>query len=163
VGVGGIFGGIEWGMAASGSSIYVPISDNMPTRGSDTPRSGIGALDATTGNLLWWTPASPPVCNWGAADCRPAHSQAVTAIDGIVFSGSQDGHLRAYDTRNGRVNWDFDTARTVPAVNADSASGGSLDAGGPVVVNGVLYVNSGYGQFLGHAGNVLLALSVDGK
>jgi polyvinyl alcohol dehydrogenase (cytochrome) len=163
VGVGGIFGGIEWGMAASGRNIYVPISDSMTTRDSDTPRSGIGALDATTGKLLWWTPASPPVCNWGSADCRPAHSQAVTAMEGIVFSGSQDGHLRAYDTRTGKINWDFDTARTVPAVNADSASGGSLDAGGPVVVNGVLYVNSGYGQFLGHAGNVLLALTVDGK
>jgi len=163
VGVGGIFGGIEWGMAASGSSIYAPISDSMPTRDSDKPRSGIGALDATTGKLLWWTPASPPVCHWGSADCRAAHSQAVTAIDGIVFSGSQDGHLRAYDTRSGKVSWDFDTAQTFPAVNADSASGGSLDAGGPVVVNGVLYVNSGYGQFLGHAGNVLLALSVDGK
>jgi polyvinyl alcohol dehydrogenase (cytochrome) len=163
VGVGGIFGGIEWGMAASGNNVYVPISDSMPNRESDAPRSGIGTLDAATGKVLWWTAASPPVCNWGTADCRSAHSQAVTAINGIVFSGSQDGHLRAYDTHTGKIIWDFDTARTVPAVNADSASGGSLDAGGPVVVEGVLYVNSGYGQFLGHAGNVLLALSVDGK
>jgi hypothetical protein len=38
-----------------------------------------------------------------------------------------------------------------------------LDAGGPVIANGVVYINSGYGQFLGHGGNVLLALSVDGK
>jgi polyvinyl alcohol dehydrogenase (cytochrome) len=87
----------------------------------------------------------------------------VSAINGIVFSGSLDGHLRAYETRKGKVVWDFDTAKDVPAVNADSAHGGSLDAGGPVVVNGTLYVNSGYGQFLGHGGNVLLALSVDGK
>jgi len=47
-------------------------------------------------------------------------------------------------------------------VNAPSAHGGSLDTGGPVVVDGVVYVNSGYGQFLGRGGNALLALSVGG-
>ncbi len=163
VGAGGLFGGIEWGMAAIGSTVYVPISDSMPTRDSDTPRSGVGAVDAATGKLLWWKPAPRAKCAWGPSDCRSAHSQAVSAIDGVVFAGSQDGHLRAYHARTGRIVWDFDTARSVPAVNAESASGGSLDSGGPVVVNGVLYVNSGYGQFLGHGGNVLLALSVDGK
>jgi hypothetical protein len=50
----------------------------------------------------------------------------------------------------------------VPAMNAESASGGSLDAGGPVVADGVVYVNSGYGQFMGRGGNVLLALGVEG-
>ncbi len=49
------------------------------------------------------------------------------------------------------------------AVNARTASGGSLDAGGPTLAGGVLYVNSGYGQFLGRGGNVLLAYSVDGR
>jgi len=43
------------------------------------------------------------------------------------------------------------------------AHGGSLDGPGPVVVGGMLYVNSGY-AFVGTApGNVLLAFSVDGK
>ena len=84
-------------------------------------------------------------------------------MPGVVFAGSQDGHLRAYATHGGHLLWDYDTARTVPAVNAASASGGSLDAGGPVIADGIVYVNSGYGQFLGHGGNVLLALSVDGK
>jgi polyvinyl alcohol dehydrogenase (cytochrome) len=163
VGAGGLFGGIEWGMAAIGSTIYVPISDSMPTRAGDAPRAGLSALDAATGKVLWSKPAKQPTCSWGPSDCRAANSQAVSAIDGVVFSGSHDGHLRGYDTRTGKIVWDFDTAQTVPAVNADSAYGGSLDSGGPVIVNGVLYVNSGYGQFLGHGGNVLLALSVDGK
>jgi hypothetical protein len=39
----------------------------------------------------------------------------------------------------------------------------SVIPGGPVIANGRVYVNSGYGRFLGHGGNVLLALSVDGK
>jgi len=42
-------------------------------------------------------------------------------------------------------------------------NGGSIDGPGPIVVDGTLYVNSGY-SYLGSApGNVLLAFSVDGK
>ena len=62
------------------------------------------------------------------------------------------------------VIWDFDTAaQPYAAVNGRQAKGGSLDAGGPTVVNGVLYVNSGYGRFVGQPGNVLLVFTVDGK
>jgi polyvinyl alcohol dehydrogenase (cytochrome) len=159
VGAGGVFGGIEWGMAAIGSTVFVPISDNLPSRPTDTPRPGLGALDAATGKVLWWSPAPMPVCGWGTDDCHPALSQAVTAMDGIVLSGSQDGHLRAFDAHTGKIVSDFDTGRPVVPVNAPSASGGSLDSGGPAVADGTIYVNSGYGQFLGHGGNVLLALS----
>jgi len=162
VGGGGVFGGVEWGIAAAGTTVFVPISDSL-TNTSSAARPGLAAIDAATGKQLWWSPAPQPVCSWGKEDCRDALSQAPTAIPGVVFSGSQDGHLRAYDAANGKVVWDFDTGTRFPAVNADSASGGSLDAGGPVVVNGRVYVNSGYGQFLGHGGNVLLALSPDGK
>jgi polyvinyl alcohol dehydrogenase (cytochrome) len=157
VGAGGVFGGIEWGMAAIGSTVYVPISDSMPTHPADAPRPGLAAVDAATGKVLWWAPAPRPICDWGPDDCRAALSQAVTAIDDVVFAGSQDGHLRAYDARDGHVIWDFDTARRVPAVNAESAHGGSLDAGGPVVAGGMVFVNCGYGQFLGRGGNALLA------
>ena len=162
VGAGGVFGGVEWGMAAMGGTVFVPISDSLINT-SAAARPGLAALDAATGKQLWWAAAPPPVCSWGQDDCRGALSQAVSVIPGVVFAGSQDGHLRGFDTRTGKLLWDYDTARTVPAVNAASASGGSLDAGGPVIANGVVYVNSGYGQFLGHGGNVLLALSVDGK
>ena len=162
VGGGGVFGGIEWGMAAIGGTVFVPISDSL-TNTADPARPGLAAIDAASGKQLWWTAAPAPVCSWGTADCRASLSQAISAIPGIVFAGSQDGHLRAYDATNGRVVWDFDTGREVPAVNATSATGGSLDAGGPVIANGVVYVNSGYGQFLGRGGNALLALSVDGR
>lgn len=160
VGAGGVFGGIEWGMAALGRTVFVPISDSMPTRPTDAPRPGLAALDATTGRVLWWAPAPPARCSWGPDDCRSALSQAVTAIPGAVFAGSQDGHLRAYDARDGQIIWDFDTARDLPAVNAESAHGGSLDAGGPVIAGGTLFVNSGYGQFLGRGGDALLAFSL---
>ena len=74
-----------------------------------------------------------------------------------------DGHLRAYATKDGKVLWKVDTFRDYETVNGVAANGGSLDAAGPVVVDGMLYVNSGYGFFGGKPGNVLLAFSVDGK
>ena len=77
-----------------------------------------------------------------------------------MFSGALDGHLRAYSTEDGSVLWDADTVRDYDTVNGVTARGGSLNGPGPVVVDGMLFVNSGYGQFGTMAGNVLLAFSV---
>jgi predicted MPP superfamily phosphohydrolase len=38
-----------------------------------------------------------------------------------------------------------------------------LNHGGVTVVNGVLYVNSGYGRLFGQPGNALIAFTIDGK
>ena len=92
-----------------------------------------------------------------------AFIQAATAIPGVVFSGSLDGHLRAFESAGGHQIWDFDTAQSFTAVNGVPTEGGSLDLGGPVLANGMLYVNSGYGRLVGHPGNALLAFSVDGQ
>jgi polyvinyl alcohol dehydrogenase (cytochrome) len=87
----------------------------------------------------------------------------VTAIPGVVFSGGLDGRMRAYSTEDGRIVWNEDTMRDFATVNGVEARGGSIDGPGPVVVDGIVYVNSGY-MFTGHTpGNVLLAFSVDGK
>jgi polyvinyl alcohol dehydrogenase (cytochrome) len=85
----------------------------------------------------------------------------VTAIPGVVFSGSVDGHLRAFNTEDGKVIWDFDTAKEYQTVNGVKAKGGSLDGAGPIVVGGMVYVNSGYSRNGGMAGNVLLAFGVE--
>jgi polyvinyl alcohol dehydrogenase (cytochrome) len=163
VGSGSIFGGIEWGMAAAGATVFAPISDSL-TLAPAKPKPGLAGVDAFTGKRLWWAPApAKPTCAWGESACLGAHSQAVSAMPGVVFSGSHDGHLRGYDVKTGKVLWDFDTAVEVKPVNGASARGGSLDTGGPAIADGSIYVNSGYGQFLGQGGNVLLALSVDGK
>jgi polyvinyl alcohol dehydrogenase (cytochrome) len=74
-----------------------------------------------------------------------------------------DGHLRAYATATGEILWDVDTVREYQTVNGQAAHGGSIDGPGPVVAGGMLYVNSGYGQFGGMPGNVLLAFSIDGR
>ena len=77
----------------------------------------------------------------------------------MVFSGSIDGHLRGYSTATGEILWDADTAREFDSVNGKPAHGGSIDVAGPAVVNGMVFVNSGYGQWGGMPGNVLLAFS----
>ncbi len=83
---------------------------------------------------------------------------AATAIPGLVFSGSMDGHLRAYDTRDGTVVWEVDTTGTVSTSDGGEAHGGSISGGGVAVVGGWVYAGSGYGLAgLGMPGNVLLA------
>lgn len=160
-GQGGTLGGIEWGMAADAATVYAPIS-NVYGMGGHEP-GGLAAIDIATGRVRWSAPPLQVECSFGARGCSGAQSQAATLIPGAVFSGAQDGHLRAYAATDGRVLWDFDTAHAFPTVNGVAAVGGSLDHGGPVLVDGVLYVLSGYGRINGQPGNLLLALSVDGR
>ena len=178
IGRGGRLGGIQWGMSADDRRVYAAVSDvqitapppggeggrpsfsGMPLMLSPTAGGGLYALDAITGEIAWHTPH--PGCG-STPGCSPAQSAATTVMPGVVFSGGLDGHLRAYDTKDGHVIWDVDTERPFSTVNGVEAKGGSLDGSGPVVVNGMVYVNSGY-LFAGHTpGNVLLAFSVDNR
>ena len=84
----------------------------------------------------------------------------MTATPEYVLSGAVDGHLRAYSTANGAVLWDIDTAGPFTTVNGVKANGGSLDAAGPTVAGGMLFVGSGYGLYGGQAGNVLLGFAL---
>ncbi len=168
VGQGGTMGGVQWGSAADRTNVYVALSDigrvmltYSQFTDADTKRGGgMFALRLDTGERVWYTP--PAGCG-GRVRCSPAQSAAVTAIPGAAFSGSVDGHIRAYSTADGHVLWDFDTVRPYETVNGVEARGGSLDGPGPVVGRGMVYVNSGYPTAGGLAGNVLLAFSVDGK
>lgn len=173
-GAGSALGGSQWGSAADGKNVYVAISD-IGIGGVPDPKSpagyrlvldpkkggGLHAIDLETGKMVWSAKVVP--CAEGRTDCSPAQSAAVTAIPGVVFSGAVDGHLRAYSASTGEVLWDIDTAREFETVNGKPAHGGSLDAAGPAVVNGMVFVNSGYGQWGGMPGNVLLAFSVEGR
>lgn len=162
IGKGGVLGGIMWGPAADAEKAYVPLSDFTllgPTEGGDPNKGGgLFALRIATGDKAWYVPPEKPRCT-GTLGCTPAQMAPATLIPGVVFSGSMDGHLRAYDTSDGAVIWDFDTAHEFPAVNGVKAHGGSMSASGPVVVGGMLFVNSGYGALGGMPGNVLLTFS----
>ena len=84
-------------------------------------------------------------------------------MPGIIFSGSIDGFIRAFSAKDGSVTWAFDTIRDYTTVNGVKGRGGSLDTGGPAIAAGMLFVPSGYANWGGSPGNVLLAFSVDGK
>jgi polyvinyl alcohol dehydrogenase (cytochrome) len=120
------------------------------------PKAGGGlfAINIVTGKKVW--SAAAPVCG-DRKNCSPAQSAAITAVPGAVFSGAVDGHIRAYSTKDGSILWDYDTVREFKTVNGVAAKGGSMDGPGPIVVNGMVYVPSGYGNWGGNAGNVLLA------
>jgi polyvinyl alcohol dehydrogenase (cytochrome) len=170
VGQGGSLGGSQWGSAADRDNMYVAVSDLKVTgivldktavegyRLTLDPKQGGGlfALKLATGEEVWT--ATPPPCG-DRKRCSPAQSAPVSVIPGAVFSGSVDGHLRAFSAATGEVVWEIDTAREYNTVNGQNARGGSLDAAGAVIAGGMLYVNSGYGQWGGMPGNVLLAFS----
>jgi polyvinyl alcohol dehydrogenase (cytochrome) len=178
LGRGGSLGGVQWGIAADGRLVYAALSDvRLELAAPDTPGArpalgtyvrldpksggGLFGLELASGNIVWQTPH--PGCN-DKLGCSPAQSAAVTSIPGIVFSGGLDGHLRAYDVRDGVVLWDVDTAVDYPnTTNGVAAHGGSLDGPGAVVADGMLYVGSGYAVFGGMPGNALLAFSVSGR
>lgn len=173
IGAAGKLGGLHWGSAADSRNVYAALGGQQLGAVGDSaapggyrlvPDSaqggGLFALDLATGKEQWH--ADPPRCT-ARPLCSPAQSAPVTAIRGAVFSGSLDGHLRAYSTADGRVIWDVDTARDFPVVNEGSGRGGALDVSGPVVAGKMLFVTSGYAQFGGMPGNVLLAFSVDGR
>jgi polyvinyl alcohol dehydrogenase (cytochrome) len=150
-GQGGVLGGIEWGAASDAERAYFAVSDIT------TPQpGGLHAVNLATGQRAWFTPPRTPTCVSGRG-CNAAQSAAVTATAGVVFSGSNDGSLRAYSTSTGEMLWEFDTNRDFTTVNGVPAKGASMIGPGAVVAGGMVYVNSGYGAFGGRPGNVLLA------
>ena len=179
VGVGGTLGGVQWGVAADEGNLYVAVSDPKIQRvPPGTPGAqplafnssvallidskaggGLTALKLDTGEEVWRTPH--PGCG-DVPGCSPAQSAAVTAIPGLVFSGGLDGHLRAYLADDGKIVWDQYTEGDYQTVNGIAAKGGSIDGGGAVVVDGMVYLDSGSGFAGSIPGNVLLAYSVDG-
>jgi polyvinyl alcohol dehydrogenase (cytochrome) len=155
---GGEQGGVLWGPAADRNAVYAAVSDyNIRDRRQG---GGLFALKITDGEILWKTPAPISECPGSPPYCSPAQVSAVTAMPGIVFAGSVDGHIRAYDSKGGKIVWDYDTYRVFDAVNGAKAHGGSIDSGGQSIVDGRLYVMSGSTRL---PGNALLMFTVDGR
>jgi polyvinyl alcohol dehydrogenase (cytochrome) len=164
VGKGSASGGVKWGMASDGQNVYASVSDvvTKPAANPGEPRQldpekggGLTALRIADGSRAWYAP--PEACT--TPGCSPAQSAALTAIPGVVFSGSMDGHIRGFSTEDGKILWDYDTVREFASVNGVKAKGGAMDGPGAVVVKGMVFVNSGYSRFGGLPGNVLLAFA----
>lgn len=158
----GPLGGSEWGTAADHDRIYVANSDvrflrDGSRRLDPAEGGGLFALNLSDGKM---TMQVPPVPCGDRDRCSPALSAAVTVIPGVVFSGGVSGYLRAYATDDAGLLWEFDTARDYATVNGVPGHGGAIGGPGPVIVDGMLYLNSGYAQWSGIPGNVLLAFGV---
>jgi polyvinyl alcohol dehydrogenase (cytochrome) len=155
IGKGGPGGGVQWGIAYSPEEklVYAPLADAV--RGEPASGGGLFALDAATGKLVWHTPPPKPECI-GKPGCSGAQRSPPTVIPGVVFSPSMDGHIRAFDAKTGKIIWDYNAVQEYTTVNGIPGKGGSFSSTGPVIVDGMLYVNSGYSSM---PGNVLLAFT----
>ena len=138
------FGGkLVFGGAADDRAFYVGLT-----------KGGVAALQLRDGERLWFADIKPAT----SVAKYPAMDGAVTAIPGVLFSGGWDGVVRALDTANGHVIWEYNTLRDFETVNGVAARGGSLGQPGSTVAGGMLFVGSGYvGVLGGMPGNVLLA------
>lgn len=177
-------GGVHWGMAVEGDQVFVPMADPERNIPGYVPRPGLYALDLNTGQFTWQAPVSRSckfdmawVPQIGLEQVRSGKSRkledryacswyyglsaAATAVPGVVFAGALDGKLRAYNSRNGKVLWQTNTAVPFDTLNGLRAHGGAIDVDGPVIGNGMLFIHSGYSMFGQLPGNVLLAFSVD--
>jgi polyvinyl alcohol dehydrogenase (cytochrome) len=154
IGQGSGLGG-QWGAAVDEQNAYTGVSDLF----SQNP-GGLRALRLADGEIAWSVPPPAALCG-SARSCRAAQGGAATVIPGAVLSGSLDGGMRAYSTKDGSILWMFDTNREFDTVNGVKASGGGIEGPGAIVADRMIFFNSGYGGILGRPGNVLLAFGLD--
>jgi polyvinyl alcohol dehydrogenase (cytochrome) len=155
-GEGSTLGGMEWGSAVDANNVYFPVSDMYASQ-----PGGLHAVDLMTGQRAWFAPPVTPKCDEGTTGCSAAQSAAITVIRGLIFSGANDGVLRAYSAKDGSIFWEFNTNGEFKTVNGVPAKGASMIGPGPVIAGGMLFVNSGYAGYGGRSGNVLLALGLE--
>ena len=177
-------GGIHWGMALSGNSLFVPVSDPERDTPGYIPKPGLTALDIRNGNIIWQQPVERG-CEYdyshkplvGLENARSANQQdpdeqykcsyfyglssAATATADLVFSAGLDGKVRAWRSDDGEILWQTNTAIPFETVNGVSGHGGSVDVAGQVIADNWLYVLSGYSMFGQLPGNVLLAYRLE--
>ena len=163
LGRGSIQGGVHFGMAADGTTVYVPINDMNDTRNGEwldpeLARPGVSAVNAMTGEVLW-SHVQENVCGEGRPFCDPGVSAAITATDGAVIAGHLDGIIRIYDRDSGKIIWSYNTTTPVTGTNGVIAQGGGMSGSGPALGAGHMVINSGYGLYNHEAGNALLVFA----
>ena len=152
-------GEIVFGGAADSQAIYLPLGDG-----------GFVAVDLATGHILWRTQLesldelgeptptgeyrTKQVCALASRRPRPPFPAPFLPAAGMASCA-------ALSTADGKLLWQFNTNQRFKSVNKVATTGGSMGGPGAVVVNGMVYVGSGYARIGGGLpGNVLLAFSV---
>ncbi len=135
--------GIVWGGAADDQHVYYGLH-----------AGGVVAVELATGKVDWYNLL-------GSTPGRVANSSATSLIPGVVFVAGNDGTLHALATSDGHEIWSYNTKHPFDTVNKVPAHGGTIDAIGPTIVNGMVYIGSGYAVVGSGTGNVLIAFSAD--
>jgi polyvinyl alcohol dehydrogenase (cytochrome) len=163
-GRGGSLGGVHFGMAVANHTVFVPINDALDRQHNgelytEPAHPGLYAFDVGTGTPVWTVHGDPSTCA-GLKGCTPGYSQAITATPDLVFAGSNDGWLRAFDAKTGNTLWQVEGKKAVKTVTGLEKSGGAFGGGaGPILYHGMLFASSGYNR-AGMVGNLLLAYEI---
>jgi polyvinyl alcohol dehydrogenase (cytochrome) len=139
----------------------------------------VAAIKGTTGERVWYTRLPRAECcpdvpagrggvggggggaNLALLACNTGIWAGATAIPGAVFAGSRNGVLHAFAAKDGKVIWEFNTSRQFDTVNGAPGAGGGIGASAPTIVDGMVYMGSGYAILGGAPGNVLLAFGIE--
>ena len=98
---------------------------------------------------------------WPECPYHFGFSAAASSTNDVVFAGSLNGTIYAYDAKDGEILWSFDTKKEyVDTINGVTAHGGAIDNPGVVVAGNQLIVLSGYGLFGQMPGNAMLVFEI---
>ena len=121
----GTQGGLNWApmtFSPLTNLVYVPASiinsrfGPRYLRPPGQPRSGVlAALDPTTNKIVWQKRTKFPL---------GTGSGLLATASGLIFHGESDGHVVAYDLRNGDTLWKFQTGAGADAPVATYEVGG---------------------------------------
>lgn len=163
LGVGGVFGGVHWGMATDGKMLFAAVTDlvvdrsrtqdllklsggKLPMAASVGAKPGIYALDIRDGRIVW---EQHPHHTFEGQSYESLYSAAVSVANDVLFASSLDGVVRAFRTNDGKELWSFNTVVPVTDVDGEAGQGGTIDSVGAVPAGSELYINSGYSAFGG--------------
>ncbi|MCK5351300.1 PQQ-binding-like beta-propeller repeat protein, partial [bacterium] len=107
-------GGLQQDSTAVAYNRIFAVSTAVTPKGT---MSVTAALDAYTGDIVWWVPNSSD------------NHAPVAVANGVFYQGLMDGTLEALDARSGRVLWNY----KLPTAHR----------GGIAIANGTLYAGSG--------------------
>jgi len=170
IGTGSAVGGVHWGMAIADGKVFAAAND--PPFPGKIRQPGLYALAIDSGEQLWNYPLKRrcetdreayfqrrelyPECSYFFS-----FSAALTIANDVVFAPALDGTIRAFNSANGELLWQFMTANEFETVAGTKARGGSMDNVGVIFAGNYVYMQSGYSLFGALPGNILLAFSID--
>jgi polyvinyl alcohol dehydrogenase (cytochrome) len=174
-------GGIHWGVATSGDTIWATVADPPRQRAGYVPNPGIYALNLADGEINWSVRVerdcefdlsnapriglvemqnSATASSWPECSFYYGHSAAPLYANGLVYAGALDGKLRILDAASGEILRIIETNRGFAGDNGIDGHGGAIDLSGVVVDGRRLFLYSGYGVFGQMPGNILLGYEI---